>query len=184
MNNHPPQNQNQGRAFAAREWNLSDKKVSKALNLFDGHAQNYRNWSDRIKDHCKEINSGYGRIFQFIENNKTRIYSRDLGMGNVDGAVVDFHWLSQHLWVFIGNHINNDLHGRRLSLTQNEQDNGFELWRSLFIENEGGAEQVALGGMSTLHSFPQCPRIEDLQHWLGQWQICRHKYGSDLPEIH
>ena len=184
-NSRPTQNQNSARTFAAREWNLSDKKVSKALTLFDGHAQNYRNWSDRMKDHCKEVNSGYGKHFQQIENSKTRIYNRDLGMGNLgNGTIVDSQWLSQHLWVFIGNHISNDLHGRRLSLTQNDQDNGFELWRSLFIENEGGAEQVALGGMSSLHAFPQCQRLEDLQHWLGQWQICRHKYGSDLPETH
>ena len=80
--------------------------------------------------------------------------------------------------------IDNDLHGRRLALTQNDVDNGFELWRALFIENEGGAEQVALGGMSNLHSFPQCPRIDDLQHWLGQWQMTRQKYGADLPETH
>ena len=80
--------------------------------------------------------------------------------------------------------IDNDLHGRRLALTQNESDNGFELWRALFVENEGGAEQVALGGMSNLHAFPQCPKIEDLQHWLGQWQMTRQKYGSDLPEAH
>ena len=91
---------------------------------------------------------------------------------------------SQHLWVLIGKNINDELHGRRLALTQNDADNGFELWRALFKENEGGAEQVALGGMSNLHSFPQCPRIEDLQHWLGQWQMVRQKFGADLPEIH
>ena len=86
--------------------------------------------------------------------------------------------------VFIGKNINGDLHGRRLALTQNDADNGFELWRALFKENEGGAEQVALGGMSNLHAFPQCPRVEDLQHWLGQWQMTRQKFGADLPEVH
>ena len=124
-------------------------------------------------------------MFQFIENSKTRIFNCNLGMGTLpDGSAVDYLWISQHMWVFIGKNISNDLHGRRLSLTQNDADNGFELWRSLFVENEGGAEQVALGGMSSLHAFPQCPKIEDLQHWLGQWQICRHKYGYDLPESH
>ena len=48
----------------------------------------------------------------------------------------------------------------------------------------GGAEQVQSGGMSNLHSFPQCPKIDDLQHWLGQWQMTRQKYGADLPEFH
>ena len=80
--------------------------------------------------------------------------------------------------------MNDDLHASRLSLTQNDPDNGFELWRALYMEHEGGAEQVTLGGMSNLHSFPQCPRIDDLQHWLGQWQMTRQKYGADLPEMH
>ena len=69
-------------------------------------------------------------------------------------------------------------------MTLNEEDNGIELWRALFIENEGGAEQVQLGGMNSLHSFPPCPGPSDLQHWIGQWQICRQKFGHDLPEIH
>ena len=173
------------KTFVPKEWNVSDKKVSKALNLFNGHAQHYRNWSDRVKDHCKETNCGYGFIFNLIEAQKTRISNSNLSMGKLDdGTEVDFKWLSQHLWVFIGKNIDNDLHGRRLALTQNEQDNGFELWRALYVENEGGAEQVQLGGMSNLHSFPQCPRIDDLQHWLGQWQMTRQKYGADLPEVH
>ena len=178
-----PQSQ-PARTFNMKDWNASDKKVSKALTLFNGQAQHYRNWSDRMKDHCKEVNCGYGPIFAMIEETKTRISNIRLTMGQLnDGTMVDFKWLSQHMWVFIGKH-DNDLHGRRLALTQNEADNGFELWRALFVENEGGAEQVALGGMSNLHSFPQCPRIEDLQHWLGQWQMTRQRYGSDLPETH
>lgn len=88
------------------------------------------------------------------------------------------------MWVFIGKNVDNELHGRRLALTQNDPDNGFELWRAIFIENEGGAEQVTLGGMSSLHSFPQCTRVEDVQHWLGQWQMTRQRYGNDLPEAH
>ena len=105
--------------------------------------------------------------------------------GNLeDGTEVDYKWLSQHLWVFIGKNIDNDLHGRRLALTQHEADNGFELWRTLYVENEEGAEQVQLGGMSNLHYVPQCPKIDDLQHWLGQWQTTRQTYWADLPEIH
>ena len=32
-------------------------------------------------------------------------------------------------------------------------NHGFELWRSLFIQHEGGADQVELGGMGSLHNF-------------------------------
>ena len=112
--NGQPQNFAQGsiRILFGREWNLSDKKVSKALTLFDGHAQNYRNWAERVKDHCKEVNHGYAQIFQFLESSKTRIFNCNLGMGTLaNGSVVDYLWLSQHMWVFIGKNISNDLHG-------------------------------------------------------------------------
>ena len=183
--NPPTSHTNHASAFNVREWNVSDKKMSKAMTLFNGSAHSYRNWSDRIKDHCKEVNLGYSYIFNLIEAQGSRIVQANLQNGVLEnGAAVDFRWLSQHLWVFIGKNINDDLHGRRLALTQNDADNGFELWRALFIENEGGAEQVALGGMSNLHAFPQCPRVEDLQHWLGQWQMTRQKFGAGLPEAH
>ena len=92
-----------------------------------------------MKDHCKEVNSGYAQIFQLIESSKSKISNVNLGMGQLsDGTPVDFKWLSQHLWVFIAKNMNDDLHGRRLALTQNDPDNGFERWRALFIENEGG----------------------------------------------
>ena len=171
--------------FNIREWNVSDKKQSKAMSLFNGSAHAYRNWSERIKDHCKEVNLGYAQIFEMIEAQGSKIQQANLQLGVLDNGVqVDYKWLSQHLWVFLGKNINDDLHARRLALTQNDADNGFELWRALFIENEGGAEQVALGGMSNLHAFPQCPRVDDLQHWLGQWQMTRQKYGAGLPEAH
>ena len=100
----------------------------------------YRNLSERGKDHCKEVNCGYGQIFVRIEGSKSKILNQKLTMGQLDdGTVVDFKWLSQHLWVLIWKMIDNDLHGRRLALTQNDVDNRFELWRALFIENEGGA---------------------------------------------
>ena len=90
-------------SFNPREWNVSDKKVSKALTLFNGHAQHSRNWSDRMKDHCKEVNCGYGEHFDMIESQKKRISGVDLRVGMLsDEAVVDWKWLSQHLWVLIG----------------------------------------------------------------------------------
>ena len=183
--NPPMPQSNPSHVFIAKEWNVSDKKTSKAMNLFNGSAHAYRNWSDRVKDHCKEVNLGYAHVFNLIEAQGSKIVQANLQMGMLEnGVTVDFKWLSQHLWVFIGKNINDDLHGRRLALTQNDADNGFELWRALYIENEGGAEQVALGGMSNLHAFPQCPRVEDLQHWLGQWQMTRQKFGAGLPEAH
>ena len=181
----PPHN-NPGANFNNREWSVSEKKVSKALTLFDGNAAHYRSWADRIKDHCKEVNMSYAYIFDMIEKEKQPIPMAALRRHETlpNGALVDMLWISNHLWVFIGRNVNDSIHGRRLTLTQNEPDNGIELWRALFVENEGGAEQVILGGMTSLHAFPQCPSLGDLQHWVGQWQITRQKFGQGLPEMH
>ena len=73
--------------------NVSDKKVSKALTLFNGHAQSYRGWSDRMNDHCKEVNCCYDGIFEIMEAQKTRMSSVNLTMGQLeDGTVVDYRW--------------------------------------------------------------------------------------------
>ena len=72
---------------------------------------------------------------------------KTLGMTTLENGVpVDMQWISRHLWSFTGRNVTDVVHGRRLNMTLNEEDNGIELWRALFIENEGGAEQVQLGG--------------------------------------
>ena len=181
----PPPSNPGANIFYYKDWSVSDKKVSKALNLFDSNALHYRNWADRIKDHCKEVNPSYAYIFEIIEKEKLPIPMSNLKMHTLrNGVSVDLNWVANHLWSFIGRNVTDAVHSRRLTLTQNEEDNGIELWRALFVENEGGAEQVQLGGMTTLHAFPPCPGVSDLQHWVGQWQISRRKFGNDLPEIH
>ena len=101
-----------------------------------------------------------------------------------NGIVIDMNWISTHLWSFVGRNVTDPVHGRRLTLTQNQEDNGIELWRALFVENESGADQVQLGSMNSLRAFPQCPGVSDLQHWVGQWQIARQIFSNDLPEMH
>ena len=66
----------------------------------------------------------------------------------------------------------------------NEADNGLELLRALFVENEGGAEQVELGGMSNLHSCPPCSSTNDMLHYIGEWNKTRMQHGQGLPDMH
>ena len=171
--------------FNRKDWNISDKKVSKQLLPFDGNAANCKNWNERVRDHSKEVNPGWGYIFQAIETSKLKLRLADCVYWTTpNGAGVDLKWASQHLWSFIRSNITNTVHMRCLTLTMNEADNGFELWRMLFLENEGGAEQVEIAGMTDLHSFPQCPSAADVLHYTGQWNITRMRHGNDLPDQH
>ena len=182
----PPQQQFGGPgAFIKKEWNISDKKVSKQLIPFDGDVYHYKSWSNRVKDHCNEVNTNYMFVFDLVESQKLPIQLHNCQTtGLSSGAECDFRQVAPLLWSFLRNNVNDKVHERSLELTFNQAGNGLELWRALFVENEGGAEQVQLGGMTSLHSFPQCPSAADMQHYIGQWQITRQKFGAGLPDIH
>ena len=59
-----------------------------------------------------------------------------------------------------------------------------ELWRALFVKHEGGADQVELGGIGSLHSFPQCDKMESLQLWVGKWQEMKDTFGGGISDVH
>ena len=52
------------------------------------------------------------------------------------------------------------------------------------MKHEGGADQVELGGMGSLHSFPQCDQIDSLQCWVGKWCEMKDAYGSGISDMH
>ena len=96
---------------------------------------------------------------------------------------VDFAWISNVLWTFIGRNVSDTLYGNRSAMASGP-DNGIELWRSYFVKHEGGADQVELGGIDSLHSFPQCTKLEDLGFWIGKWIEVKDQYGQGMSDIH
>ena len=114
---------------------------------FDGKADNYRNWASRVKDHLLSTNLNWGSVLEVIEKERVPLTKARLQtIAGIDDAPMDMVKVSQLLWAFLGNHcLKNSIYERRLQLTSGEDNNGFELWRALFQENEGGAEQVIMG---------------------------------------
>ena len=123
-----------------------------------------------------------------IENSKTPIWKHSLGQSAVGDesrqSAIDFQWATAHMWTFIGKHVAEAVYSRRQTLVNGEEDHGIELWRALYVENEGGAEQVIVGGMNNFHTFPRCDRPENLQTYIGYWQQTRMQYGQGLPDGH
>ena len=173
--------------FDPRDWNITGMKVSKSLVPFNGNAETYQTWSNRMKDHFCEKNPDWDCVFKLIESWKVPIQMSQLGV-NVIGAhqnvVVDFRWVANHLWTFIGKNVTDSVYYSRTTLTHGEENNGVELWRALYIQNEGGADLAVVGGMNDFHNFPQCEKPENLQTWIGQWQQVRNQFGAGLPEAH
>ena len=98
----------QVKPFVEREWSVTDIKPSKELisKPFNGLAENYKIWAERVKDHFKERNSDWTYVFKMIENSKTPIWKHSLGQSAVGDEIrqsaIDFQWATAHMWTFIG----------------------------------------------------------------------------------
>ena len=100
----------------------------------------------------------------------------------VDGVTLELVRLSKELWGFLRPMLVEAPYHSRIQKAGGGDRNGLELWRDLFREHEGGAEQVALGGLGRLHRVPQCPAKQHLGHYLGELEYLRTKYGRNLPD--
>ena len=78
----------------------------------------------------------------------------------------------------MGDHV----YSRRVQMVNGETCNGLELWRRLYVENEGGAEQVVMAGLRRLHNFPQCPDRSKLGAWLGEWLTLKKSHAHSFSE--
>ena len=175
------------RPFDAREWNAVDVKVAKELKPFNGTHAAYKIWANRVKDHFKKKNTCWGHLFSEIEAQKIPINKNSLVLRtfNVDGRTyeVDLAWASNAIWTFVGEHVVDTVYTNR-GILCGGGENGLELWRGLFMKHEGGAVQVELGGMGSLHGFPQCDKPENLQLWVGKWQEMKDMFGTGISDIH
>ena len=175
--------------FDVRNWSASHAKVTKELKPFNGSDSNYRTWANRIRDHFTEVNADWGLVFAEIEKQKVRIPTSSQTLAYIHtnnnlSVQVDFRWVSSVLWTFIGKHVSDTLYDNRSTMTGGNDNNGVELWRAYFTKHEGGADQVELGGIGSLHTFPQCDKVEHLQHWIGKWTEVKDSYGQGVSDLH
>ena len=140
------------------DWKIKPKINDPDLKKPNNDADNYRVWRNWIKYHICSGNQARGRLLEVMEKHRTPLTFAFLQQTTtVDGAPLDLPHLSRDLWSFLGPRLGDDVYSRRTQIAGGEDRNGFELWRRLFMENEGGAEQVALAGLRRFHSFSQVP---------------------------
>ena len=124
-----------------------------------------------MKDHIEEKNADWGLVFLEIEKRRLPIpWSAQVMSLLFDEGLnvqVDFKWVSNALWTFIGKHISDTLYNNRNSMAGGGE-NGIELWRAFFVKHEGCADQVELGGIGSLHEIPKCETSDKLHLWIGQ----------------
>ena len=95
----------------------------------------------------------------------------------------DLAFCSNSLWAFIGENVSDNIYNNRI-VVAGGNNNGLELWRALYVKHEGGADQVQLGGIGNLHSFPKCDKVDALQFGVGTWQEMKDMYGTGISDVH
>ena len=165
----------------------TNEKVSKELKPFDGSHGKYKIWASRLKDHFIKRNPDWQFLFTEIESHKFPVTKDNLKLGFLKTEQytidIDFAWTATTLWTFIGEHVVDSLYNIR-NVLAGGHNNGLELWRALFVKHEGGADQVELSGMGSLHSFPPCEKVDQLQFWVGKWQEMKDMYGAGISDAH
>ena len=123
--------------YSAKEWKLTDKKTSKEMKAFDG-VSNYKNWAERVREHCMSVNAGWIRLLFFMQRESRQLNWAFLSQTTFD-TLGGHHLveLSSFLWCFLGHVMTDAIHPRRVALAGGEESNGFELWRRLRWEQDG-----------------------------------------------
>lgn len=162
---------------AFSEFRIHQKDVD--LKNLSGRMADFRMWKQRLIDHCAGSTGRWRPIFKMVENcdgQITRAYLKTLHIGCGYSA-----WpLPEDLENFIVTYLSDDLYERREAWTSGEEGNGFELYRNLFNDFEGGSTLVRLGGRKLLNGYGRPPKGEDIQKHFEDWQILLNKYGADL----
>ena len=155
--------------FDYKMWKINPKGFDKDTPKFDGRPEHYRNWWNRLRDHLTGNHQPWGRLLDLVERARVKLSFQHLSSINrVDEGWIDLPWVAKELWCFLGPRLAEGPYSRRTQLAGGEDRNGIELWRKLYMENEGGAEQVALAGLRRLHRFPTCPSQDKLGFYLGE----------------
>ena len=97
---------------------------------------------------------------------------------NIEG--VDEWDLSTMVESFLVGYLRRSMYNRRVQLSGGELENGFEMWRRLFIDFQGGSTAVEFGGARRLQEFPKCTSLPKLSEHLDDWTDVLATCGSEL----
>ena len=81
---------------------------------------------------------------------------------------------------FLVEWLGDSLYRRRKQLCGGVPGIGFEMWRWLYQEFQGGSEAVMLGGSRRLQDFPRCSKLDQLSAHLDDWVECLNTYCAEL----
>ena len=129
-------------------------------------------------DHMCRSNQCWRHVLDFIQTGTNPVTEAWLRNENIDG--VNAWELSVMFESFIIDLLPKNMYHRRTQICGGEFGNGFELWRRLYLEFQGGDDAVQFGGMRRLQEFPKCENTAKLSEHLDDWLEVLSTYGTEL----
>ena len=162
------------------------KKLSKEFKAWGGHTTGHKTWVTRIHDHASMTNPNWRRLLDKVRKMNDRITWQWMSMNCIDGLQPrDLTMLSVYLWGgVLGTVMTDQQLQRRQALAGGEGGHGFELWRVLYWDHAGGAQQCHLQGLKQFMAFPKCKDVNTLNAHIGEWYKYRNAYGNEIPTGH
>ena len=109
-------------------------------------------WKQRFIDHCCDSTLRWKGIFKMVESCDGPIRREYLESLHIGGGYSAWA-LAEDLENFIVKYVHDDLYERRAAWCGGEEGNGFEFYRNLFREFEGGSHLVQMGGRKLVNTY-------------------------------
>ena len=172
----------QSRQYPHSFLNNEDYKINRKgmneLPVFNAEYAKYKNWKDKLTDHAAQDNANWKNLLRHCEGQVDHIEYEHLSCMSFGQST---GWdLSLDLWNFLSKKLGVDLYEKRITLAHGVEGNGFELWRRLYVDYEGGDEVVQNDGRTKLQNFPQISSMATMSAKLDDWQALMLKYGGDV----
>ena len=154
------------------------RKENKNLFTFTQDAKDYQNWRNRMVDHFCRSTQKWRQVLEYVQTGTSAIKKSSLLENNIEG--INAWDLSTMVESFLVDYFPRSMYNRRVQLSGGEMGNGFEMWRRLFIDFQGGSTVVEFGGVRRLQEFPKCTSLSRLSEHLDDWTDVLTTYGSEL----
>ena len=148
-----------------KAWEPSYKE-NRDLTKFDATISTYSDWAQNILDHLARTNRDWVPLLKFVKKSEVPIEYDYLNQNFVKG--MNSWEISCKLETFLVGWLSKPLKGRRLGLSNNQDGNGLEMWRTHFREYKGTGELIAASGRKLLNDFPKCKSMDQLSNHLDQ----------------
>ena len=154
------------------------RKKNDLLFAFDRSLPNFQLWRDRMVDHFCRSTMRWRVILDYLPKSKEPVTQSWLRWNNVDG--INAWDLATMLEAFLVDWFPKDMYRRRVALAGGERGNGFEMWRLLHLEYQGGSDTIEFGGVRRLQEFHRCNDIKKLNEHFDDWLEVLSNFGAEL----